>query len=133
MTSPYIRMEQLTLDLVEKYSNIRIKYANIDAFLEGTPLHVLWEQSRLQTSEFLVSHLSDVLRYALIFRFGGTYVDTDVIFLKPLPDEKMIPNFVGKENEDLPHLGNFRLFELNSLITIMSYHDSFIICDLVSL
>ena len=106
MTFPYIQVNKLTRELVLQYSNIRIKYINIDAFLEGTPLHTLWKESHIQTSDFVISHLSDILRYALISRFGGTYVDTDVVFLKPLPKEEFIPNFVGKENKDLPHLGN---------------------------
>ena len=106
MTFPFIEADGVTNELVDRYSNIHIKYVNIDTFLEGTPLHILWKESRLQTSDFVISHLSDILRYALIFRFGGTYVDTDVIFLKSLPNEESIPNFVGKENEDLPHLGN---------------------------
>ena len=110
MTVPYIQGNQLTRELVNHYSNIHLKYVNINAFLQGTPLYVLWNESRIQTSDFLVSHLSDVLRFALIFRFGGTYVDTDVIFLKPLPNEESIPNFVGKENENLPHLGNAMIF-----------------------
>ena len=105
MTSPYIQHLQVTNELIQRYTNIHVKYINIKSFLEGTPLNTLWKESRLQTSDFVVSHLSDVLRYALLFRFGGTYVDTDVIFLKPLPDEHSIPNFVGKENENLPHLG----------------------------
>ena len=80
-------------------------YININTFLEENVLHRLWQEDKVQTSDFVISHLSDVLRYALIFKFGGTYVDTDVIFLKPLPKEEFLPNFIGKENEELPHLG----------------------------
>ena len=106
MTSPYITVDQLIKKLVNKYSNIHLKYVNINTFLEGTQLHRLWKEYRVQTSDFVISHLSDLLRYALIFKFGGTYVDTDVIFLTPLPNEESLPNFIGKENEDLPHLGS---------------------------
>ena len=106
MTFPFIEADGVTRELVAQYSNIHIKYVNINTFLEETPLHNLWKESRLQTSNFLVSHLSDILRYILIYRFGGTYADTDVIFLKPLPNPEAIPNFVGKENQEMPHLGN---------------------------
>lgn len=34
---------------------------------------------------YLASHLSDYLRFYLLFRFGGTYVDTDTIFLQGIP------------------------------------------------
>ena len=105
MTSPYIQPDDSTDKLIENYPNIHIKYININTFLEETVLHRLWQEDKVQTSDFVISHLSDVLRYALIFKFGGTYVDTDVIFLKPLPKEESLPNFIGKENEELPHLG----------------------------
>ena len=107
MTSPYIHTDELTKELIGKYPNIHFKFVNINTFLEGTTLYQLWREYKVQTSDFVISHLSDLLRYSLIHRFGGTYVDTDVIFLKPLPDEESLPNFIGKENEELPHLGNY--------------------------
>ena len=116
MTSPYIDVNRLTNQLIDKYVNIHIKYVNINSFLDGTPLHMLWRESRIQKSDFLVSHLSDVLRYAAIYRFGGTYADTDVIFLKPLPDEQLVPNFISKENPNLPHLGNTNFVEKSFLL-----------------
>ena len=105
MTSPYIDKDDSIDKLIDNYPNIHIKYININTFLEETVLHRLWQEDKVQTSDFVISHLSDILRYALIFKFGGTYVDTDVIFLKPLPKEESLPNFIGKENEELPHLG----------------------------
>ena len=112
MTSPYIHTDELTNQLIDFYPNIHLKFVNINTFLEGTTLHQLWSEYKVQTSDFVVSHLSDILRYALIHRFGGTYVDTDVIFLKQLPEEESLPNFIGKENEDLPHLGNFQFTKI---------------------
>ena len=105
MTSPFINNEDSIVKLFDNYPNIHIKYININTFLEETVLHRLWKEDKVQTSDYVISHLSDVLRYALIFKFGGTYVDTDVIFLKPLPKEESLPNFIGKEIEELPHLG----------------------------
>ena len=37
---------------------------------------------------------SDVLRVAALYKFGGTYVDTDVITIKKHPDDK---NFINVE------------------------------------
>ena len=33
----------------------------------------------------LFSHLSDLVRFSLLYLYGGTYLDTDVITIKPLP------------------------------------------------
>jgi len=86
------------------YNNIHFRYLNVRAFLRGTPLEKLWRKKAIQTSKFAVSHLSDVLRYAILWRFGGTYVDTDVIFIKPLPSPASKPNLIGRERDDKPHL-----------------------------
>ena len=118
-----VHADDSTNQLIDNYPNIHAKYINIETFLEETVLHRLWKDDRVQTSDYAISHLSDVLRYALIFKFGGTYVDTDVIFLKPLPEEESLPNFIGKENEELPHLGKkiFIKIELQNDISIFSY------------
>ena len=34
---------------------------------------------------FMFSHLSDLVRFSLLYLYGGTYLDTDVITIKPLP------------------------------------------------
>ena len=75
------------------------------SFLTGTPLERLWTEDKIQSSKYVVSHLSDILRYSLLWRFGGTYVDTDVIFIKSLPQTRQVPNLIGKEREGKPHLG----------------------------
>ena len=36
---------------------------------------------------------SDVLRVAALFKFGGTYIDTDVVTLSRHPDDKNYVNF----------------------------------------
>ena len=37
---------------------------------------------------------SDVLRVALMYKYGGTYLDTDIITLQQHPDVSDTPNFV---------------------------------------
>ena len=105
LTSPLVDVKSVN-HLTKSYKNIHFRYINVKAFLRGTLLQSLWTDSKIQSSQFVVSHLSDILRYALLWRFGGTYVDTDVIFIKPLPDPSSMPNLIGRENKDKPHLGN---------------------------
>lgn len=51
------------------------------------------------------SHLTDVLRYALLYKHGGLYLDTDVLTLKPLPNDlvddagRVTTPFVGYEDK----------------------------------
>ena len=39
---------------------------------------------RLMKSNYWISHLSDVLRYVLLYKFGGIYLDLDVMVLNGL-------------------------------------------------
>lgn len=49
----------------------------------------------MQASKFVVSHTSDVLRYLMLWRYGGTYLDTDVIVRKKL--DSVPPNFACQD------------------------------------
>ncbi len=55
------------------------------------------------SSQFLVSHLSDVVRFLLLQKYGGTYLDLDALILRPLPEN--VPNFVGRESWTHPFIG----------------------------
>ena len=38
-----------------------------------------------------------MLRIALLYKYGGTYLDTDIITLQQHPDTSQLPNFVAFE------------------------------------
>ena len=48
---------------------------------------MFWNSSWLR-GRYRVYHLSDVLRFALLHRFGGTYLDSDCITQRRLPTGK---------------------------------------------
>ena len=53
-----------------------------------------------QNHPYFYSHASDFLRDALLFLYGGTYADSDMILVRPLdgPDGSSLPiNFMGTE------------------------------------
>ena len=76
---------------------------NVDSFIDSTLVERIWSNGAVVSSDFVVSHLSDVLRFLVLRRFGGIYVDNDVVFLKPLPE---VFNFVGRESWTHPFVGN---------------------------
>lgn len=53
---------------------------------------------QLDDSKFPVSHASDILRYLTLWKYGGIYLDLDVIVLKSLED--LPPNYSGAESAD---------------------------------
>ena len=56
-----------------------------------------WITKELEMSTFRVAHTSDVLRVAILWRFGGTYLDTDMMVLRPFPSISEVPNFISQE------------------------------------
>lgn len=103
LTSPKVNVKSVD-HLTKSYTNINFRYLHVRSFLRGTALERLWTESKIQNSKYVVSHLSDILRYSLLWRFGGTYVDTDVIFIRGLPDTDQVPNLIGKERQGKPHV-----------------------------
>ena len=66
-------------------SKVQFFSINLDELFENTPLkHALEKFRKLSPKEFLGNWLSDLMRYALIYKYGGFYADLDVIFLKDL-------------------------------------------------
>ncbi|KDR09060.1 hypothetical protein L798_00746, partial [Zootermopsis nevadensis] len=81
-----------------KYPNIKIWKLDIPEFLSGTPLQDWNFKEYLETSNWPVEHSSDILRYVSLLKYGGTYLDLDVVIRKSL--EKLGTNYLGKESSD---------------------------------
>lgn len=93
--------EYKMLDAVlSTYTNIKFLRLNITNYGNGTPLSDWMRDGKMFDSDYINSHLSDVLRYLTLYKYGGTYLDLDVVVLKNL-DEAGV-NYSGAEsNEDV--------------------------------
>ncbi|KAL1455755.1 hypothetical protein MTO96_043646, partial [Rhipicephalus appendiculatus] len=75
------------LRALSKLSNFRSAAINASTELAGTPLSRFYERGgALRRSPYFVEHLNDFLRYAVIWKRGGIYLDSDIIVLKSLKD-----------------------------------------------
>ncbi|XP_075535482.1 lactosylceramide 4-alpha-galactosyltransferase-like [Dermacentor variabilis] len=84
--------------LLSKLPNFRSAGLNAGLELAGTSLEPLYNiGGALHESAGKVEHLSDFLRYILLWKHGGVYLDTDVIVMKSL---KGISNSVFYESEN---------------------------------
>ena len=54
--------------------------------LRETPLHKKYAYKKISNSPKRIAHMSDALRLALIYKFGGWYADIDTVIMKPLSD-----------------------------------------------
>lgn len=72
--------------LLRKYKNIRYILTNEDSVYENTPLYQWWTSKRklIEKSKFKIHDLSDTIRIALIYKYGGFYSDLDNILIKNL-------------------------------------------------
>jgi len=92
-------------DLTNRYSNINIRYLNIPMLFNQTPLMSWWQNGAIKQSSYKTVHLSDALRLALLYKYGGFYSDTDTITLKSFSD-LMNYNGFGYLDEKKPYIGN---------------------------
>lgn len=87
------------IDAVLSYENVQFNYLPIKEYSVDTPLEEFIKQGHLSQSKYQSTHTADVLRFLTLFKYGGIYLDLDVIVLKPL--NSILPNFVSSENDDI--------------------------------
>ncbi|CAG9798768.1 unnamed protein product [Chironomus riparius] len=85
------------IDALLSYPNVHLNYLNITKYAENTPLEDWILTNKLFESQYLISHTSDVLRFLSLFKFGGTYLDLDIVMLKSLNNQKP-HNFAAAES-----------------------------------
>ncbi len=66
-------------------TNLHLTYLDEHQILNGTPLLDWYLHAVLKKSQFHVHEVSDALRIALLFQFGGMYLDSDTFVIRPLP------------------------------------------------
>ncbi|MQM08858.1 hypothetical protein Taro_041724 [Colocasia esculenta] len=84
-------------DFVKDGFKIAVAMPNLDELLKDTPAQVfasVWYEWR-KTQHYPI-HYSELIRLAALYKYGGIYLDSDVIILKPLYSLK---NSVGIEGE----------------------------------
>ncbi|XP_067005167.1 lactosylceramide 4-alpha-galactosyltransferase isoform X2 [Anabrus simplex] len=77
------------------YPNVRIRHVSLDRYIAGSPLEDWYRRGALQTSRWPRSHASDVLRFLTLWKFGGTYLDLDIVVTRSLSG---MSNFAGAES-----------------------------------
>ncbi|XP_076649313.1 lactosylceramide 4-alpha-galactosyltransferase-like [Halictus rubicundus] len=82
---------------LQKYPNIKIRRIFADEYVKRTPLDEWYKDDVLKKSRWPRSHMSDILRYLTLWKFGGIYLDLDVVVTTSL--ERMT-NFAGAEDWD---------------------------------
>lgn len=78
------------------YPNVAMRNVHLWSYTMGTPVNDWLMRGALFGSKYLTSHTSDLLRYLSLYKFGGIYMDLDVVVQKSF--ENIEPNFTGAES-----------------------------------
>jgi len=80
LVSRYVAKSDRVEKLLQTYPNLELRHVSLDSlFSENSPIHSLWTSGRVQNSMWPISHTSDIVRFMLLYKYGGTWLDTDVI------------------------------------------------------
>lgn len=74
------------MDALHSYDNIKFRNINLAKYAAGTPITEWIATDELFLSDFLEDHTKTLLKYLTMFKYGGTYIDMDIILQKPLDD-----------------------------------------------
>lgn len=69
-------------ELILNYANVHIVFLNMAEFFLRTSVEQLYFGGRFEESVHPVEHVSDVVRLLTLWRYGGTYVDIDVLAMR---------------------------------------------------
>lgn len=88
---------------LQSYPNIFFRNINLWTYSVDTPLEDWFLSDALFQSQYLNSHVSDYLRYLSLFKYGGTYLDLDVVVQKTF--ENISANYAGAESQNFVAAG----------------------------
>ncbi|XP_031639230.1 lactosylceramide 4-alpha-galactosyltransferase-like [Contarinia nasturtii] len=74
------------IDTLWKYENIHFRNMNLWQYSMDTPVEDWSKTNKLFQSNYLYEHMSDYLRALTLYKFGGFYLDLDVVVQKNFDD-----------------------------------------------
>ncbi|KAL4704429.1 hypothetical protein ACJJTC_014361 [Scirpophaga incertulas] len=78
------------------YNNVKLLRIHIKDYANNTPLESMVSASPYSRSKWRIEHSSDVLRYLTLYKYGGVYMDSDVVVVKPL--DSLANNWAARES-----------------------------------
>lgn len=104
------------VDAFMSYPNVHLNYFDILKYTDDTPMAEWFRKGELSTSTSIIQHTSDILRIITLWKYSGTYLDLDVILLKPL--STVGTNFACIQNDGMI---NSAILNLNSNTSVAKW------------
>lgn len=83
------------IKLLNEFPNVFLRNVNMTLFANGTPMESLERSAKVYQSNVVAVHLSDVVRLLVLYRYGGIYMDMDMVALRSYDD--LPTNFFAME------------------------------------
>ncbi|XP_055483241.1 lactosylceramide 4-alpha-galactosyltransferase [Psammomys obesus] len=109
----------LGVSLLSCFPNVLIQPLDLQQLFEDTPLAAWYLRAQRRWEPYLLPVLSDASRIALLWKFGGIYLDTDFIVLKNL---RNLTNMLGFQSRYVLN-GAFLAFERKHEFLDLCIHD----------
>jgi len=77
--SPPSDRTNLLIKQLLKYKNVHVNRIQVTEYMRNTPTEKWYSSGILDIDKWPNIHMSDVLRYLTLWKFGGIYLDLDVI------------------------------------------------------
>lgn len=94
-----LKMNELVEGLLS-YPNIHLRYFNPKELSKGTKLENFFERDAMANSSFPIEHMADIMRVLVLNKYGGQYLDLDIISLVPISVINR-PNSACAENDNV--------------------------------
>ena len=65
-----------TTGLIPNLKNFHVIRTDFDQIMKDTPCEAFWQSAPYEESMYEVVHKSDILKSSIIYKYGGTYMDT---------------------------------------------------------
>ncbi|KAL7636313.1 UNVERIFIED_CONTAM: hypothetical protein RMT77_013072 [Armadillidium vulgare] len=113
MTAREFKMSVVARRLLDTYGNIKLFYLDASKLYLESPMKWWYQRKTWKRSKWPNTNFNDPLRWLLLWKYGGTYLDMDVIVIQNLDYEK---NFAGLESKYLVGAGVLRFTKNHPLV-----------------
>ena len=84
LTSSFLDLYDNSTCFLYMFSNISFFTIKLRDAFQDTPLDRFYQREEYRRSEHKTTHLSDALRYALVYKQGGFYSDLDTVTIRSI-------------------------------------------------
>lgn len=119
MTSPVVDDSPLLRNLIASLGNLHLAHLDSPRLFNGTPLEAWHKRRAWEDSAWPAYHYNDALRWLLLWRYGGIYLDLDVVVSQPLTT---LPNCTGLESDRWVAAGVLKFSPAHPLIMACLKH-----------